>query len=647
MKKRALSWLLLAAFLVWLLFMIIDFTARLDVRRPYVREHLNASDTLQMVTVSGAETLRQEVPLDREAEGLILYLQAREAGDTGHMLVRVMGNNTGKVLSQMLFHGADLAEAGEVWLPFDSPAETEDTGYVVEIRVEDGYPLVAFMASGEDTLEEKALTVGDREMRGDLLVSYMVPRGQRYAYALIVYGLFLAMMLGLALCIAFGKLKTEGLCALMALCIGLGYLASITPLSVPDESVHYTNTYKVASHLIGRGNREDMGHPAYFDYAGFVGQHNVGSGYDRIARELTGTLQAQEEVSGGFAGALAYPVMYLPQALGVALGRLLGRSMTGTFFLGRLTNLLFYALCVYLALKVTRRFRGLLALSALVPMALHQAASFSYDGYINGMALLFTALCMRAMAGEGRWPLKEQILTGVIGVLLMPAKPVYLPLLLLLILVPGSRFARTGHKWVCIAACVLAASLAILLFQLSGIRAVAGGGETALDVQGPVLYSVSDILRDPVGTVRLILHTLRIALFGWIGQGVGSLLSGLSLEISGWKITGYMLLLALSAMPREGEEYVHFREKAVYALILLSCTGLVMLTMLLGWTPLDATWIQGVQGRYLIPVLPLVWLCLSARGLRVSREAWRPLLLGAVMVHMAVLGEVLRVTVLS
>ncbi|MBR1685760.1 MAG: hypothetical protein IJ708_11545, partial [Clostridia bacterium] len=253
MKKRALSWLLLAAFLVWLLFMIIDFTARLDVRRPYVREHLNASDTLQMVTVSGAETLRQEVPLDREAEGLILYLQAREAGDTGHMLVRVMGNNTGKVLSQMLFHGADLAEAGEVWLPFDSPAETEDTGYVVEIRVEDGYPLVAFMASGEDTLEEKRLTVGDRDMRGDLLVSYMVPRGQRYAYALIVYGLFLAMMLGLALCIAFGKLKTEGLCALMALCIGLGYLASITPLSVPDESVHYTNTYKVASHLIGRG----------------------------------------------------------------------------------------------------------------------------------------------------------------------------------------------------------------------------------------------------------------------------------------------------------------------------------------------------------------------------------------------------------
>ena len=45
-----------------------------------------------------------------------------------------------------------------------------------------------------------------------------------------------------------------------------------------------------------------------------------------------------------------------------------------------------------------------------------------------------------------------------------------------------------------------------------------------------------------------------------------------------------------------------------------------MFSMLLGWTPVSATMIQGVQGRYLLPLLPMF--LLSLKNDKVVRTDW-------------------------
>ncbi|MFT4007092.1 MAG: DUF2142 domain-containing protein [Lacrimispora sp.] len=54
--------------------------------------------------------------------------------------------------------------------------------------------------------------------------------------------------------------------------------------------------------------------------------------------------------------------------------------------------------------------------------------------------------------------------------------------------------------------------------------------------------------------------------------------------------------------------------------------GLVLTSMLLGWTPRNLDYITGVQGRYFIPLLPLVLLTLFDKRLTVSldlrKSAW-------------------------
>ena len=45
--------------------------------------------------------------------------------------------------------------------------------------------------------------------------------------------------------------------------------------------------------------------------------------------------------------------------------------------------------------------------------------------------------------------------------------------------------------------------------------------------------------------------------------------------------------------------------------ICLMCLGALMFSMLLAWTPVSATFIKGVQGRYLLPLLPVFMLSLK------------------------------------
>ncbi len=63
----------------------------------------------------------------------------------------------------------------------------------------------------------------------------------------------------------------------------------------------------------------------------------------------------------------------------------------------------------------------------------------------------------------------------------------------------------------------------------------------------------------------------------------------------------------------------------VLILVFLSVC-LILASMLLGWTPREMTYITGVQGRYFIPLLPLVLLVLFDKRLSTSldlrKSAW-------------------------
>lgn len=155
------------------------------------------------------------------------------------------------------------------------------------------------------------------------------------------------------------------------------------------------------------------------------------------------------------------PTLYVVSAAAVFLGFLLHLGFVPVLLLGRLANLLAFAALASLAVRFAPFGRRVFAAAALLPMTLHLAASFSRDALLLGLAFLFTSLCMQAVFADEGHPvtLPHLLSLGAAGVLLAPAKLVYLPLAALFLLIPNVRLGARAwaKKGVYLAACCVLA----------------------------------------------------------------------------------------------------------------------------------------------------------------------------------------------
>ena len=83
----------------------------------------------------------------------------------------------------------------------------------------------------------------------------------------------------------------------------------------------------------------------------------------------------------------------LEQVIKIALGRLLHLNSVPTFYLGRMMNLLLFAILGMLAVRKMPFGKNILFATALLPLTLQQVASYSYDSVIIAFAFYYVATC--------------------------------------------------------------------------------------------------------------------------------------------------------------------------------------------------------------------------------------------------------------
>ena len=439
----------------------------------------------------------------------------------------------------------------------------------------------------------------------------------------------------------WGAERRYPVCALL---LGLLYLTALTPLSVPDEGHHYQTAYELSNVLLLRADK-DRGESADFDYSDFPLHHNTAWGYSRIARDLTAPAGESESVPIPQPRDCSYFLMYLPQALGLALGRLLGLNFIWKFWLGRLCNLLFYVLCTAWAIRLVPRFKALFFLVALAPMSMQQAASFSYDAFINALSLLLLALLLRAMLEGDRPALAASV---AVNVLLTPAKLVYYPLAALALLIPEWRFASKRARWGYLLALFVLPLLFLLPFRLGFLAATAVDTGSSLNWEGGHNYTLSFLLSHPAQTAKMFAVTGLASGTHWLKCAVGYLMSGLSLELYEWIPLLYIALLALAGLRREQDAPgLGAVERGVLCASALAVIALVMLTMSLAWTSDTSGVVQGIQGRYFIPILPLLFLLPHGDTLVLRRDIDKELMLAGCLLNVLALARIVDRTLMN
>lgn len=398
--------------------------------------------------------------------------------------------------------------------------------------------------------------------------------------------------------------------ALTALALGLIYLFVITPLSVPDESTHYLAISELTNGLFG------MPDTAYaLDPSGFSNQNNVCTGYLRVIRDLFGRDSDPNVIQSSlmsYMWTLVYPLEYAPQVLGFAISRLLSFNDVTTFMMGRFFNLLFYVVCLYISVKRVPRFKLLFGLSGILPMAMQQAASLSYDNFINALSMVLLSSLLREIFSEGALTLCDLLYIFIPALLLAPAKGVYALFILLFIFISKERFTgkcgKTGCFWLLFASC----AAAFIAVSAPSLLRIMHSTPPSYGDEGGESYTLRFFLTNPGDAFGIFKNSFNVYFSTWFAQAVGQSLSTCLLELPTWIVPAFTALLILSAQNIDGNELDMPRGMRP-ALLALSAAVVLsfMATMFLTWIHNTDKIIVGVQGRYFIPILPLLMLSLN------------------------------------
>lgn len=138
-------------------------------------------------------------------------------------------------------------------------------------------------------------------------------------------------------------------------------------------------------------------------------------------------------------------------------------------------------------------------------------------------------------------------------------------------------------------------------------------------------FSFGYICRNIPATVKLLLRTLpeqgALWLQGLLGTTLGEPIV-YRIDVSWLLGVGLLLAVLAAALPRQDEPaLLGRRSKAGMAGICL-CVVLAVLAAALNWTPINYQTLFGLQGRYLLPILPLALLLVkSSKKLALRRDA--------------------------
>ena len=303
------------------------------------------------------------------------------------------------------------------------------------------------------------------------------------------------------------------------------------------------------------------------------------------------------------------PLCYLPSAVGLGLGRLLGAPLVIDILLGRLTNYVAYVLVCYIAIKRSKHFQTVLFLTALIPTSLELAGTFTIDSSLISFSLLFLSICLHYSFDETAGEVKKRdlILLAISALVLLSVKYLgYFAILGLVFFLPKQR---VSNKRTVVTLLLIVFTLVAIL-QVWAITAYQGSFDGSTQAGADVRGQVSFILSHPASYIKMLainfLPNFVERMHFFIETGSMSL---------NFLAEPLALLPIFGALLAKDKPALTSRQKTGWSLLCIAifcATTLLSITALyLSFTPVGATSVQGMQNRYVLPVVALVYIVIS------------------------------------
>lgn len=400
-----------------------------------------------------------------------------------------------------------------------------------------------------------------------------------------------------------------------AIFLGTLYMLVIPITRVPDEFNHFLRAYEISEgHLISKQDSETLHGGRELSTSFSDMQIN---NYEQLGKVLM-EKQAGTNQFYYFSNTSLYsPICYLPQTIGILLGKALNLPFTIQAYMGRIVNFMVYLAIMYLSIKYIPFKKNLILMVSLLPITIQESMSLSPDALTIAISIaLISFVLYMKYSKKGEMNNKEISLMIMLPLILALCKIVYVPLSLLLFLIPKEKFGTLKRKKLIIIFTIILA-IVINLFWTSQVSKFLDAHINNSSSREQISY----ILHNPFEYAKICFRTLDKHAEFYIFGLMGKFLSYYDVILYAPYIYASMALLCILLFGNsEKEKIFEIKSKVLMGIIFSSIVVLILTSIYVQWTSLKYKYIDGVQGRYFIPIILLLGLILSNKKIKVNMD---------------------------
>ena len=603
---------------VLIIVLIANYALNIEEKLYTTGEVQEETGTLEEI-ITGTEIVQTFVAVDNNLEKVKIDFEPyKEDAKCGGKVTVGIKDANGNVIEEKEILRNYVRETSQYTLEFSKQKDSKDKEYQIFIRFNDLEEADRFYSvkyTDKNEFLKNHLTVNGEEMQGASIIFQDLYKSniRTIIYSVILIVFILGVYIISSIIYYKKGMKIENIFLMVAPLTCIFFLVTMPTFKNHDEYYHWLKAYEVSQGTLMTPQEDGVQGSMMPEGVSKVFPTDWTKLDYQMMKELL-DVKLNEDNKGILnpeTAAVYSFVQYIPQATGIALARLVTDNAYLITYGGRIVNMIFALLVLYFAIKLMPFGKKLLLIPAMIPIAIEGFTSLSPDAMTISVAFFYIAYILHLAFGEKEQiGIKEKAILLISSIVIALCKIVYIPLVGLILIIPKEKFKNQGNKNKILNFCVTAGIavminliwLAISSRYLSTFREGDSKIQVLLALQNPILY-----IQNVLYTFNLNGSNYLLSLFG-SDLGWGELIKLYS--IVPYAFLGIYLFTAIT----DNELKDKFKRYQIVwiSLVVLAIVGLIFTSLYVQWTTVGQTSIAGIQGRYFLPILPLVMLLLGS-----------------------------------
>lgn len=602
--------------IILLIILLATYTAGIKDKFYTKGETQEATGVVEKIE-QGTEIKQSFEAVDNNLEKVMIDFEPYkdDASCGGKVLVGIE-DSAGNIIEEKEITRNYIREKTKYTLKFKKQKDSKEKMYTIYIRFNDLAKADKFYTvkktDANEFTKNKLHINGEEQLNSSLIFQDFYKSNIRVMIFTVILGIMIVGIYIIATIIYNKKdMKVEHIFLMIVPFVCIFFLITMPTFKNHDEYYHWLKAYEVSEgHLMTPIKEGIQGSMMPDSVANVCPTDWTKMTYQDVKEKIKLPLEEEKQgILNPETAALYSCVQYAPQAIGIAFARLVTDNTYLITYAGRIVNLIVAILLLYFAIKIMPFGKKILLIPAMIPIAIEGFTSLSPDAMTISMSFLYIAYILQLAFGKKeKIELKEKITLLVMSIIIALCKIVYIPLVGLMLIIPKEKFKNNKSK--IIDFCLIAGMAILVNLIWLGISSKYLANFREGDSKIQVLLA----LQNPIQYMQTVLYTINLNGSNYLMSLFGADL-GWGEFVKLYAIVPYAFLaiyLFVATTDEEIKDKLKTYQLVWIVLVVLAVIALIFTSLYVQWTTIGKESIAGVQGRYFLPILPLIMLLLGS-----------------------------------